>query len=131
MQSVLCRRRKRRVSIDPLIGLSTLVALPVLLLSACGSAGEIADPWKGSWREIATSEAYVMRITPDGGAYTVLYRRSFLVPFSAYAEDDKLIVWGENTRDVAWTVTNDQDADQLTAIGNLPDSGGLATATGG
>ena len=107
-----------------LASLCLMALLATIVLGPCGSGDETADPWQGSWHEIGTPEAYVLRITPDsagdsaGDAYTVLYRRSFLVPFSAHVKDGQLIIWGENTKDVVWTVTYDQGADTLTAVGN-------------
>jgi hypothetical protein len=109
----------RRVS---LLLLTALLA--VFALGACGSGGQNAIPWEGSWREIGTPEHYVLQITPGGTYdtaaedYAIEYPRSFLVPFSAFVKDGKLLIWGENTQDVVWTVTYDRAADKLTAVGS-------------
>ena len=33
-------------------------------------------------------------------------------------EDGKLLVWGENTDDIVWTLTLDAAASELTAVGS-------------
>jgi len=98
--------------------LAGLVA--VVLLGACGSESRDVD-WSGSWREVSTAEAYVLELTPrqQDGRYTVEYPRSFKVPFSARTEDGKLLIMGENHDDIVWTLSYDQESDQLTAVGGL------------
>jgi hypothetical protein len=96
---------------------AVLLAL-VLVASACGDDTSAAD-WGGSWREVDTPEAYVLKLTPKSeGRYVVEYPRSFTVPFEARTEDGKLLVWGENTDDVVWTLTLDAAANELTAVGS-------------
>jgi hypothetical protein len=90
-------------------------------LVACGEEPEptIADKVIGWWQETGTAEAFTLHITRDGTAaaqqYQVEYPRSFLVPFYAYLKGDKLLIWGENTTDIVWTVTYDPMTDHLQA----------------
>ena len=90
----------------------------LVVASACGEDTSAAD-WGGSWREVDTSEAYVLQLTPKAdGDYVVEYPRSFKVPFEARTEDGKLLIWGENTGDIVWTLTLDAASDELTAVGS-------------
>jgi hypothetical protein len=47
----------------------------------------------------------------------VTYPRSFKVPFYGERKGDRLEIYGENAWDVVWTLTHDEGADQLTAVG--------------
>ena len=99
------------------------VLLPSLLAaSACGDHPTAAD-WGGSWREVGTPEAYVLKLIPkSNGDYVVEYPRSFKVPFEARPDDGKLLVWGENTDDIVWTLSLDKASHQLTAVGKQGDT---------
>ena len=100
---------------------TVLVAILFVLASvasACSEDTSTAD-WGGSWREVDTPEAYVLTLTPESESrYIVDYPRSFKVPFKARMEDGKLLVWGENTDDIVWTLTLDATASELTAVGS-------------
>ena len=43
------------------------------------------------------------------------YPRSFKGAFPAMLDGDRIIVWGENTKDVVWVITYDEGADTLLA----------------
>jgi hypothetical protein len=96
----------------------TLVVLAVVALAVgCGGGPPKVD-WSGTWREIGTPQAYTLTLTPEqGGNYSVEYPRSFKVPFQARTEDGKLLVWGENTGDIVWTLSYDEASGELTAVG--------------
>lgn len=102
------------------ISLLLMGLVAVVLLGACGSNSSDVN-WSGSWREVGTAEAYILKLTPrqQDGRYTVEYPRSFKVPFSARTEDGKLLIMGENRDDIVWTLSYDQGSDQLTAVGGL------------
>ena len=103
-----------------LCGLVAPLLLVGMTLGACGGEPPIKDKAVGRWQEIGTAKSYIMRISPAGPrSFKVEYRRSFLVPFDARLEDDKLLIWGENADDVVWTVTYDPKTDQLKAVGKL------------
>jgi len=107
--------------------LHVALAVAVLLVAVgagtgCGSSvgSSIGTSAAGVWREVGTPESYLLKIADLGSnQYEVRYRRSFLVPFYAYVKGGKLLIWGENTTSIVWTVTYDRERDRLTATGNL------------
>lgn len=114
----------RQASISPARALSmALAALTcVLLMLSVGLCGcgepAISEQAVGSWREIGTDELYTMRIDSAGAyQYEVDYGRAS--PQSAHLDGEKLLLTGLNSTDIVFTVTYDEDADQLTAEGPL------------
>ncbi|MCX6363180.1 MAG: hypothetical protein NTW58_03225 [Actinobacteria bacterium] len=73
----------------------------------------------GVWQETDSSQAFKLAIhtnpgAAEGVAYTVTYPRSFKVPFPASLSGDQILIWGENTDDIMWTVAYNEKTDTLT-----------------
>ncbi|GEM_PF-6863603 len=99
---------------------SALVALvaAAVLIGGCGGDSTSGDSWLGSWREVVSPQRYVLTLSRhQEGGYAVTYPRSFKVPFYGELKDDRLEIYGENASDVVWTLTYDENAEQLTAVG--------------
>ena len=100
-----------------LISLLVAAVAAAVLLTSCGSSSPDVN-WSWSWREVGTPEGYTLMLTPQqDGDYIVEYPRSFTAPFSAQTEDGKLLVWGENTEAIVWTLSYDEGSGELTAGG--------------
>ena len=88
----------------------------ICLAAGCGTSSAPGDPWSGSWRELDSPQHDVLTLSPSGQrGYTVTYPRSFKVPFYGELKGDVLEIYGENAWDVVWTLTYDEDTDELTA----------------
>jgi len=106
-----------------------LVAVPVVAILAAVAAlvapprlahsSAIEKSAVGAWQETDSSQAYklVIHANPgaaEGIAYTVTYQRSFKAQFPAFLSGDEIIIWGENTKGVVWTVAYDEQTDTPT-----------------
>ena len=72
----------------------------------------------GVWQEATASQPVRMTVSAaDQGAdpaqYWVTYQGMSDVPFPARLDGDKILVWGENTQDVRWVISDDEGADVL------------------
>ena len=70
------------------------------------------------WQEQTASRPVRLTVSaaaeqPDATSYWVTYPRSFTGAFPAKLDGDRILVWGENTKDVVWVITYDEGADTL------------------
>ncbi len=72
----------------------------------------------GVWQEQTVSQPLRVTVSaapqqPGATNYWVSGADSTSTPFSARLDGDKIVVWGENTKDVVWVMTYDEGADAL------------------
>jgi hypothetical protein len=106
-----------------LVGIPVVVAIAIVaaivLPPRLTRASAIETKAIGLWQETDSRQAYRLEIRRGlgdqyGNDYTVTYPRSFKVPFPAALDGDEIHIWGENTKDVVWVVTYDEQNDTLT-----------------
>jgi hypothetical protein len=78
----------------------------------------VATEAPGVWEEAIGDEPFRLTISadgegPDGERYRVASPRTFESPLPARLEDDEIVVWGENPKDVVWVITYDEGAEAL------------------
>ena len=110
-------KKALHVGIPVVIVLAFVAVIVVPLHPTRGSV--IATEAVGVWQETDSPEAYKLVIRPNPGAAsdvacTVTYPRSFKVPFPASLSGNEILIWGENKKDVVWTVAYDEQTDTLT-----------------
>jgi hypothetical protein len=74
----------------------------------------------GVWQEQTASRPARLTVSvateqADATSYWVTYPRSFTGAFPARLDGDRIVVWGENAKDVVWVITYDEGADTLLA----------------
>ncbi len=109
-------RRRWRLALPA----ASLLFVVILCLGACGGEPQIAKKAVGWWQEIGTAKAFTMHVASTGPyRYAVAYPRSFKGGIPAGRNGDKIVIWGEDTNDILWTLTYDPASDQLKAVGSL------------
>jgi len=110
---------KRTLLVEiPVVVVLALVAA-IIAPSRLAHTSAIETKAVGVWQETDSREAYklVIHANPgaaEGIAYTMTYPRSFKVPFPSSLSGDEIVIWGENTDDIVWTVVYNEQTDTLT-----------------
>ena len=101
----------------PVVVVFALVAA-IIAPSRLAHTSAIETKAVGVWQETDSREAYklVIHANPgaaEGIAYTMTYPRPFKLPFPASLSGNEILIWGENTDDIVWTVVYNEQTDTL------------------
>jgi hypothetical protein len=94
------------------------VAVVLLVWRPFSTEPVIATKAVGTWQEQTTADPVRMTVRAAGEQdgvpqYSVVLPVSFNGPYGARLDGDSIVVWGENTQDVAWRITYGEGADVL------------------
>jgi len=109
---------KRTLLVEiPVVVVLALVAA-IIAPSRLAHTSAIETKAVGVWQETDSREAYklVIHANPgaaEGIAYTMTYPRPFKWPFPASLSGNEILIWGENTDDIVWTVVYNEQTDTL------------------